>query len=84
MTAEEIIERLEGNYIERLRWLVLREFQVLPGSKLACELSDEDFILCGANMVLDSRLRSGDSKAEGGRNNAFDEERFTALTEGRL
>lgn len=83
MTAEEIIGRLEGDYLERLKWLVLREFRILPGSKMAKETSDEDFVLCGAHMVLDNRLRSDVSNLEGDRNGSFDERRFWALSEGR-
>ena len=84
MIAEEIIERLEGDYLERLKWLVLREFRILPGSKMACEPSDEDFVLCGAHMVLDLRLRSESASAESGQNRTFDEERFLVLSEGQL
>lgn len=84
MIAEQIIERLEGDYLERLKWLVLREFRILPGSKMAKEPSDEDFILCGAHMVLDNRLRSDVSKSEEGQNGSFDERRFWALSEGTL
>lgn len=84
MTAEEIIDRLEGDYLERLKWLVLREFRILPGSKLAKETSDEDFVLCGAHMVLDNRLCSDVSNLEAGLNGAFDESRFRVLSEGML
>lgn len=82
MTAEEIIKRLEGNHLERLKWLVLREFGILPGSKMAKEPSDEDFVLCGAHMVLDNRLRSDFSDLEEGQNGSFDERRFLAFSEG--
>ena len=82
MTAEEIIGQLEGAYLERLKWLVLHEFRVLPGSKAACELSDEAVVLCGAHMVLDSRLRTESSQSEFGQNSAFDEAHFKVLSEG--
>lgn len=84
MTAEDIIGRLEGDYLERLKWLVLREFRILPGSKMACEPSDEDFVICGAHMVLDNRLRSELASAEGESNCTFDEERFSVLSEGQI
>lgn len=84
MTAEEIIRRLEGDALERLKWLVLREFGVMPGSKTAGELSDEDFIFCGAHMVLDRGLRSEAPSGEGERNASFDEERFSQLSGGRV
>jgi len=84
LTAEEIIGRLESEPLERLRWLVLREFRVLPGSDAARELSDEDFIVCGAHMVLDLRLSSENSDSDRGRNEAFSEERFSRLSEEKL
>ncbi len=83
MTAEELIRQLEGSPVERLKWLVLREFGVLPGSKTAEELSDEDFIVCGAHMVIDRRMRSDAPSGEGGTNCSFDEERFSQLSGGR-
>ncbi len=84
MNADELIGRLAGDHLERLKWLVLREFGVLPGSKAASELSDEDFLICGAHMVLDRRLRSGVPSSEGGLNSSFDEGRFSELSEGKL
>ncbi|PKM72480.1 MAG: hypothetical protein CVU91_08805 [Firmicutes bacterium HGW-Firmicutes-16] len=84
MTAEEIIRQLEGNSMERLKWLVLRQFGVLPRSKTAGELSDEDFIVCGAHMVIDRRLRSDAPSGEGGTNGSFDEGRFSQLSGGRI
>jgi len=84
LTAEEIICRLESDPLERLRWIVLREFRVLPGSNAARELSDENFITCGAHMVLDLRLSSENFNSERGQNEAFSEERFTRLSEEKL
>ncbi len=84
MTAEEILGQLEGNALERLKWLVLREFNVLPGSKTAGEPSDEDFIICGAHMVLDRRLSYDAPTGEGEMNGSFDEERFSRLSGGRV
>ena len=84
MTADDIIQQLERDYLERLKWLVLREFRILPGSKAADEISDKDFILCGAHMVLDHKMRSESGDSERGRNSSFDEERFSVLSEGRL
>ncbi len=83
MTAEEIIGRLETDYLERLKWLVLREFRVLPGSNTAKELSDKDFVLCGAHMVLDNRQLAEAPNSEGERNGSFDEGRFLAISEGK-
>ncbi len=62
--------------MERLRWLVLREFRVLPGSEAALQASDEDIIFAGVNMVLD--MESG---GDPGENPAFSEERFRQMKE---
>ena len=79
MTADDIISQLERDYLERLKWLVLREFRILPGSKAACEMSDEDFIKCGAHIVLDQKMRSKNTYSEYERNGSFDEERFSII-----
>ncbi|MGI5985032.1 MAG: hypothetical protein GXY01_02730 [Clostridiales bacterium] len=84
MTAEEIIARLEGDYLERLKWFVLREFRVLPTSKEAREMSDEDIIICGAHMILDKRMCFDTSGFEEGCNGCFDEERFALLSEEKI
>ena len=84
MTAEEIISLLEEDSFERLRWLVLSKFRVLPGSNAAKELSDEDFIFCGAHMVLDMRLSSENPDLESGLNHTFDQKRFLQLSEAKL
>lgn len=84
MTAEEVIRFLEGDAVQRLKWIVLREFGILPGSKQARELKDKDFVICGANMVLDGRLRSRGGCVEGARNVCFDEKRFSELLEGSV
>lgn len=78
MTAEELIKSVEGDSMARLRWLVLKEFGVLPGSKRAGELSDRDCLLCAAQMVIDRRERQGE-RAEQGENPGFDEGRFCKM-----
>ena len=79
MTAEELLSHLEGDHMARLRWLVLKEFGVLPGSRRAGRLSDEDCIICGAHMVLDRLEGQAPSAGERGVNKGFDESRFCAL-----
>ena len=81
MTASEIIEGLKKDPLERLKWLVLKSFGVLPGSKMARELSNEDFIFCAANMVIDARGAIEEKLREGGFNATFDENRFFELGE---
>lgn len=83
MTARELVAELEGDKLERLKWLVLREFGVLPGSAAACELSDEDYLRCGAHLLLDLRQGRAGNGAEEGENPSFDPEQFSGLSEGR-
>ena len=81
MTAEELIRRLEGTPLERLRWRVLHDFRILPGSRAARGLNDEDVLICGAHMVLDARRRRAGEKSgvEFSQNEGFDSERFSEL-----
>lgn len=79
---EELLEILGGDPWERLRWMVMREFGVLPGSREERALSNVELLRCGAHMVLDVRAfaRDGDS-AEASSNPAFDSHRFAGLKE---
>lgn len=79
MIAEDIYAALAQSPMERLKWLVLREFGVLPGSKKALELSEADFVICGANMVLDRRRALGRAAFESGQNEGFDLSVFKEL-----
>ena len=79
--VEELLDRLEKSPVERLRWRVLRCFRILPGSRAAKRLSDEDVLVCGAHMVLDSRRHPAAEKigAEASLNGSFDLVRFSEL-----
>ena len=58
-----LLDVLDGDSMQRLRWRVLREFNILPGSSAALELSDKDIVLAGLNMLLDlGRRPSSDSE----------------------
>lgn len=81
MTAGELLAALEQDQLERLKWLVLREFSVLPGSEAACQLTDEDYLRCGAHLLLDLRQSRGRADAEEAKNPAFDAGRFLELSE---
>ncbi len=83
MNAAELIESLEKDHMERLRWLVLREFGIIPGSKRALCISDWDILRCAAHMVIDSRDSDADI-GEQGQNGSFDKERFKRLSEGQF
>ena len=84
MNADELMSQLELDPLERLKWLVLCSFGVLPGSTAAQELSDEDYVVCGAHMVIDARLRSSAYFDETFVNSSFDESRYSDLTEETL
>lgn len=83
MNGEELLERLAGDPVGRLRWRVCREFRVLPCSRTARRMSDREAVAYGAQMVLDRREKSGGAGFETARNGDFDEKRFAALSEGR-
>lgn len=68
--------------MERLRWLVLRAFGVLPGDAAARNMTDADFVRCGLQMLIDQRRRSGAGTDEAGGNPGFEQEKFDALGGG--
>lgn len=53
MTSEELMSTLSADPMERLRWRVLREFNVLPSSEEARKMSDDDCIRFAAHMLID-------------------------------
>lgn len=80
MRAHSLLSNAELTNMQRLRWLVLSRFGVLPGSPAALLLTDRQCIRCGINMVLDrQRTASGTGAAV---NFSFDESRFQTLKEG--
>lgn len=81
MNAESLIRQLELDSLERLKWFVLQHFRVLPGSAAAQELSDQDYVICGAHMVIDNRQRSSVYQDETCVNTSFDENRYSNLSE---
>ena len=75
---EKLISELGKDSLERLKWLVLREFSVLPGSRAARKMREGDVIFCAVNMLLDRR-RGG---AERDENPVFDNGRSRELGGG--
>lgn len=53
MTGEELINTLSADPMERLRWTVLRAFNVLPCSEAAKQMTDDDCMRFAAHMVID-------------------------------
>lgn len=68
--------------MERLKWLVLRRFSVLPGDEAARNMSDADFVWCGLQMLLDAGEMPEGFSREGSVNAGFDAERFASLEVG--
>ena len=81
MTVFDVISTFSGDDLDRLRWLVLCKFRVLPGSKRAKEVSDEDILFCGAHMLIDSLPDIERTACESGSNADFDIERYNTLLE---
>ena len=80
MMTEELLETLGSDAKERLRWMVLREFGVLPGSREARALTDTELLRCAGHLVLDMRWgRRRDEESE--QNTAFDAARYERLKE---
>lgn len=80
---DAVLRMLETHPLERLKWRVCKEFGVLPGSETARQLTDYDYICCGANLLLDQRkemAETADSAEE--ENPNFDAARFAALRKG--
>lgn len=53
MTTEELISTVKAEPMERLRWTVLRAFNVLPCSEEAKSMSDDDCIRYAAHLLID-------------------------------
>lgn len=68
--------------MERLRWLVLRAFGVLPGDAAARNMTDVDYVRCGLQMLLDMRQQTRGKPEEVGGNPGFDPAKFEALGGG--
>ena len=80
---DTVLRMLAEHPMERLKWRVCREFGVLPGSETARQLTDYDYVCCGANLLLDKRAREQSQPAESAAvNPQFDPARFAALKEG--
>lgn len=64
---------------DRLRWLVLRRFGILPGSSSERGMKPEDFIFAGINMVLDVGAAARKDTPAPSVNPSFDEARFLSM-----
>lgn len=53
---QELLQQLEQDALARLRWRVLRQFSVLPGSAQDAALTDAMVLRCGLHMVLDKAV----------------------------
>lgn len=73
MTVQELIATA-SQPMERLRWLVLKEFEILPYSESAKTVTDDDILKMAAHMVLDARQGVWE-----GQNPTFSVEKFTEV-----
>lgn len=51
--VRELMEELEQEPMERIRWKVLKTFGVLPSEKRAREMTEGDYLYCVLQMMLD-------------------------------
>lgn len=79
MTEAWLPAAAEG--MERLKWLVLKRFSVLPGDKAARCMTDADYVWCGLQMLLDAET-VGTPNGETGGNPGFSAEKFEELGGG--
>lgn len=74
MTAQELVSQALSDPMERLRFRVLRAFNVLPCSDEARKMTDEDCLRYAAQLIAD---RDGAGEA----NPHFDNDRYLRLKE---
>lgn len=79
--TEKLLEELEGDSLERLKWLVCRELGILPGSWGWYAMTARRVIRFACHLALDTRGRGGSADAGAERETAagFDLERFREL-----
>ena len=80
MTEAWLASAADG--MERLKWLVLRAFSVLPSDAAAEKMTDADYVWCGLQMLLDAAQKQSAPADEAGGNPGFAPERFEELGGG--
>ena len=76
MMTERLLESLERDEFDRLRWLVCRGLGLRPGSVTERLMSRRSVLRCACHMVLDGQSDISESSG-------FDMERFRKLGGGR-
>lgn len=76
MKGEELLSAVEGDKVERLKWIVLRRLGVSPVSWKARLFSGRRAVICACQMILDRR---GSSPAPGAENSGFDMKKFEEM-----
>ena len=82
---KNLLSELSSDPMERLRWRILREFHVLPGSKVAREVEDSDVLQSGLHLLLDQAKGTpteDEPASSAGDNPGFEPERFETLKGG--
>ena len=82
MTAARLIAAAPGGPMERLRFRVLREFCVLPGSRAARKMTDRQCLRIAAMLAAERLGGTAQPEEAEEENAAFDEARFIKLGGG--
>jgi hypothetical protein len=79
MSLDIWLRAVGGDGRARLRWKVIRELGILPGSRQDRRLSDRDIIFIGLNLLLDKtdKYRTVEQNV----NPAFDEIKYEQLSD---
>lgn len=80
--SEKLMEKLAGDCMERLRWVVCRRLGILPGTPGWRFMSARRVLKYACHMALDARengARMPGAQRESGSAAEFDMERFRAL-----
>ena len=83
--TEKLLSELDGDSVERLKWLVCRTLGILPGSLGWYLMSGRRAVRYACHMALDARGRTAALEPrEAGSAAGFDMERFRAMKEAEL
>ena len=84
--TEKLLQELDGDCMERLKWLVCRRLGIKPGSWGWRRMSARRVIRCACHLALDARGSAGAADSGGGERASaagFDLERFRELGGGK-
>lgn len=82
--TERLLEELDADSVERLKWLVCRRLGIVPGSWSWRLMTGRRAVRLACHMALDARDTAGAGPEEAGQGAGFDMERFRAMKEAGL